>query len=187
MSTIEATITTVQQDANTGWYRVATDDERIKRLDTKDSDRAKQAAALKGRRSRITFSEKESNNINPHTNRPYMDRYFEAAEALNSQSADGIEIVQQGQQTGRKTDPNDAWRMCLNKGGELAVMTLPLMPDDQRSFEIQKQIATAWAKFFYFTPLPAEGVNTAAAALGFGDAPQPDFTSSAAAPDDIPY
>ena len=40
-------------------------------------------------------------------------------------------------------------------GAKLAVQTLPMMPVQQRSFEVQKQIATAWAEFAFFAEPPA--------------------------------
>ena len=156
MPSIDARITKVEQDASTGWFRITTDHDRIGRLDTKRENLGEEAAQLmrEGVLARIEFAERESTNVNPHTNRPYMNRHYESGVALGEKPvAPGIEVIGQ---TNRRTDPADAWRMCLNKGGELAVLTLPMMPTAQRSFEVQKQIAVAWAEFFFFTALPSQ-------------------------------
>jgi len=150
MPSIEARIVSVEHDTTTDWYRIGTDHERVKRLDTKVREKAQEAAELKksGALALIDFTEKQG-NINPHTQRPYLNRYYEHAGPIDVANDDGITTVAQ---TGRKTDPGDAWRICLAAGGKLAVATLPLM--EQRSFEAQKQVAYAWAEYFYFTPPP---------------------------------
>lgn len=153
MPNIEARITKVEQDAGTGWYRISTDHPDVSRLDTKIPEKAREAGALKeqGAVALIDYTEKPG-NINQNTGQRYMNRYYEKAGPLATpEVATGIDVVQP---TGRKTDPQDAWRMSLAKAGELAVSTLPLMPEEQRSFEVQKQIALAWARFFYYTPPP---------------------------------
>jgi hypothetical protein len=155
MPTIDAKITKVEQDQATGWYRITTEHDRVQRVETKKHDLAEQAAELmrEGVMARIEFTERDSQNINPHTNKPYLNRYYEGAVPLvDPRPQQQIEQVS----TGRKTDPNDAWRMCLNKGGELALRTLPMMPTAQRGFDVQRQIARAWAEFFYFTGAPAQ-------------------------------
>lgn len=156
MPSIDARITRIELDQSTGWYRIHTDDERVQRVETKRRDLADEAEKVMQSRmpARIEFSEKEG-NLNPHTQRPYINRYFEKATMLGEPKAEpsGIEVVQQ---TGRKTDPSDAWRICLAAGGKLAVATLPMMPVAQRSFEVQKQIAVAWAEFFFFSTAPAQ-------------------------------
>jgi hypothetical protein len=162
---IDARITKIELDANTGWYRIHTDDERIVRVETKRRDLAEDADKIRESRlpARIEFTEREG-NVNPHTQRPYINRYFEKATPLGDATPpSGIEVVQQ---TGRKTDPGDAWRICLAAGGKLAVATMPMMPVTQRDFGTQKQIAIAWAEFFFFSTAPAQpslngaGVNS---------------------------
>lgn len=165
MATVEARITKVEKDESSGWYRISTDDGEVKRLDTKIAEKAKEAAALKGVLAQIEFTERQG-NPNPHApGTYYLNRYYERAGSVEVAQDDGIDIVQQ---TSRKTDPEDAWRMCLNKGGELAVRTLPLMGENQRSFEVQKQIALAWAMFFLFTPMPSLEQLTFGGGNGFG-------------------
>src|SRR5215467_328925 len=85
MATVEARITKVEQDENTGWYRITTDDEHIRRLDTKVAEKAHEAAQLKeqGVLAQIEFTEQQSKNINPHTNAPYMNRYYERAGSID--------------------------------------------------------------------------------------------------------
>jgi hypothetical protein len=87
----------------------------------------------------------------------------------------------------RGEDPERSWRICLQTGGKLAVATMPLMPVDQRSFDVQKQIATAWATFFYFTPPPASGVREFAGGSGSYDSAATGERYESAPDDDIPW
>jgi hypothetical protein len=154
---IDARITKIELDQNTGWYRIHTDDERVQRVETKRRDLADEAEKIMQSRvpARVEFTEREG-NLNSHTGKPYINRYFEKATPLGDSAppaSSGIEVVQQ---TGRKTDPGDAWRICLAAGGKLAVATLPMMPVAQRDFGTQKQIALAWAEFFFFSIAPSQ-------------------------------
>jgi hypothetical protein len=167
MASLEANITKVEKDESTGWYTIRTDDDEIKKLATKQEKPAKEAAALRrdGVRAAITYTLREKPREDGGVFKNYYLDKAEAAVASNG-SDDGIEVVRQEQAPSRKTDPQDAWRMCLNKGGELAVLTMPLMPVEQRDFDTQKRLAVAWARFFFFSPLPdrAEMAFTAAPA-----------------------
>ena len=156
MAEIEARITGVQLDQGTGWYRIIPDHPTVKKLETKKSELAEQAAELmkSGTLARISYTEKPSTNVNPHTNQPYLNRYFDGALPIAAPAtSSGIEVVEQ---TGRKTNPTDAWRICLAAGGKLAVATLPMMPVSERGFEVQKRIAIAWAEFFFFSQAPSQ-------------------------------
>ena len=184
MPSVEARITKVEQSGD--WYRIFTDDERIPRLDTKIAEKAKEAAQLKKTEqlALIDYTERQG-NINEHTGRPYMNRYYEKAGALakpEPDEDDGIERAQPtSQEMQRKTDPTDAWRMCLNKGGELAVATLPLMKEGQRDFADQRAIAIAWATVFFATPPP--GMNGSSPPADDHDFEQPPPRGD----DDIPF
>lgn len=176
MPTVEARITGVEQDASTGWYRITTDDESIRRLDTKVAEKAREAAELKksGDLALIEFSEKQGTNINPHTQRPYMNRYYEQAGSVEPETIEAPPDIPLITPTRAKTDPDEAWRICLAAGGKLAVATLPLLDKEQQDFDSQKKIASAWARFFFFS-----------------HAPKPEFADLAgagnAADDDIPF
>jgi len=156
MPSIDTHITKVEKDEATGWGRISTDDPNVKTLQTKRPDLLAEAGQLRlsGVLVRIEYTEREG-NVNPNTGRPYLNRYYEKATALGEppQATDsGVETVRQ---TRTPTDPDEAWRISLAAGGKLAVMTLPMMPTAQRSFEIQKRIALAWAEFFFFTSRPS--------------------------------
>jgi hypothetical protein len=154
MPSIEARITKVEQDAGTGWYRISTDDERVKRLDTKIEEKAQEAARLmnEGSLVLIDFTERQG-NPNPHQpGSYYMNRYYEQAGSL-AEKKEEIPVVTP---TGRRTDPEDAWRIALSVGAKLAVETMPLMPAEQRTFEAQKRIAHAWAEWLTSTPSPSQ-------------------------------
>jgi hypothetical protein len=158
-----ATISDVEHNMSTGWYKVVTD--KLGKLSTKWPERAQQALDLKGSECRIRYTEgRPSGNVNPHTGQPYPpDKFFESAEPLatgnggggftsTGGSSDMVEL--------RGENPEKTWRIALQVGGHLAVDTLPLLPNEQRTFEAQKQIALAWAKFFYFTPVPPAMVGS---------------------------
>jgi len=153
MATIEARITGVQKDEGTGWFRIGTDHDKVKRLDTKIEDKAKEALALKrsGEVAVIQYTPKP--RYDEQTGRTYPNNYYEKALAkANGDSADsddGIEVIRP---TSRTTNPDDAWRMALSTGAKLAVATLPLM--EKRDFNTQKTVALAWADFIVGTPRP---------------------------------
>ena len=180
---LEAHVTKVSKDEGTGWFTIETDGEP-KKLTTKNERPAKDAAALRrdGALAVLTYTPKDRHD----GDRVYHNFYLDKAEAAkNGSGDDGIEVVR-AEGTSRKTDPRDAWRMCLNKGGELAVRTLPLMPTEERDFDTQKRIATAWARFFYFTPTPSpDEVAFAAEPSGPGAYDEPG--ASYEDPEDIPF
>ena len=188
MPTIEARVTSYTKDGP--WSRFGTDHPDVKRLDTKKEPLAQEAIRLmeKGVLARISYTEHASGNINPNTNRPYPpDRYWEHGEEIENgdsqitTAAQTAQAAQQAAQTaptgareyGWKTQPDDAWRMALTSGTERAVQTLQHMPENQRSFDVQKRIALAWASFIFFTPKPQS----------FGDA----VAGTNDNPDDIPF
>lgn len=170
MAMIEAHIQKVEREVGSDWGSIFTDHETVKKLTTKRADLLTEAAGYKqsGVLVGIDFTEQVKRLDDGRTFRNY---YYNGGGILHQASAngashdDGIDVVQP---TTRKTDPDDAWRMCLNKGGELAVGTLPMMPSEQRDFETQKTIARAWAEFFLFEPRPD----------GPGAAPQPSAASA---------
>lgn len=153
MPSIDTRITRVEQDPN-GWYRIHTDDPRIKRLDTKQEPLAKEAQAFMRTEAlvRIEFSEREG-NINTNTGQPFINRYYERGTQLGETPAqdDGIPRVTP---TRAVTDPREAWRICLAAGGKLAVMTMPMLAVADRTIEKQMTLATAWAEFFFFSQAP---------------------------------
>lgn len=192
MSSVRAHIVKVEQDPSSGWGKIFTDDPNVKVLQTRIAEKLKEAGALKksGELALIEFSEKQG-NVNPHTGQPYLNRYYERAGSISMPEDEGIDVVQQAAPT-RKTDPDDAWRMCLNKGGELAVATLPLMQEGQRSFDDQKAVAVAWARFFFFTPQPRPEEMAFGGGNGFGAGNSDDWASRGEATpphgdDDIPF
>lgn len=181
MATIEARVTAVEQELGNDWVRVRTDHPQVKRLDTKDQDRAQQAVAARnsGEIVLINYTQRPSRNVNPHTGQPYQDYYFDGILAGGARTngattaGAGIEVVQPGQVqgTGRKTDPEDAWRMTLAKSAELAVRTLPLL--DDQSPESQWRLTLWWANRIYSTPPPGPGQTQPAHDPGFATTTSP--------------
>lgn len=183
MASVEARITGVEQDASTGWYRITTDDERVRRLDTKVAEKAREAAELKksGDLARIEFSEKQG-NTNPHTGQPYLNRYYERAGSIETpreaDDDDGITIVKP---TRPATDPAEAWRICLAASAKLALDTYPPeVRGEPGAFEVQKKIAVAWARFLYFSRPPEAGFDDLVAS-------EQSMTVTAPADDEIPF
>lgn len=167
-----------------GWTRIETDS-RPQFLDTKREDLIAEARQLmrEGVVAIIEYTERDGRNINPNTGLPYKDRYYEGARtASNGRQRDAEpehrepepeqrrerEPEPRATAYGYRTHPESAWRMALTSGSERAVQTLPLMPTEERTFEVQKQIALAWAIWITNTP-------------------QPDSYDDAPPEDDIPY
>ena len=151
-SVIVCTIEKVEHNMETGWFNIKTS---AGRYDTKIKDKADEALALRGQEVQLWYSPgRASGNINPHTGQPYPpNNYYERAQRIGAAPAangGGFDAPSGG----GGENPERSWRICLQTGGKLAVATLPLMPNEQRSFDTQKQIALAWAKFFHFTPVP---------------------------------
>src|SRR5215471_12283675 len=208
MATIEARITKVEHDVGTGWYSILTDHGEVKKLQTKMIAKAEEAAGLKGEVALIEYSAKDSQNTNPHTGKPYRNIYYERArtapsgngasggiDTVGGETASGIE--QAPERPLRKMDPSEAWRICLGTGAKLALMTLPMMPTEQRTFEVQKQIALAWAMWIFSTPLEGAsaydggpGTNTSGRSPGAYSEPEPGGGHEQAPPpsdEDIPF
>jgi len=182
VETIRATVEKVEHDIGTGWYRISTDHASVKRLDTKKTELAEQAAELKrsGAQAEISYNERVVNK----DGRTYRNYYYENGVPASGNGS-GIETIQP-QQQGRKTDPGEAWRIALSVGAKLAVETLPLMAPEQRSFETQKKIALAWASFVFYTPL----IENPGAALAYAQTapePDPEWGSPPPEDEDIPF
>lgn len=154
MPSVEAHITKVEKDAQYDWFRIHTDDGRVKRLDTKIEEKAREAMSLmeSGSLALIDYTEKQGRE-NPHAPGTYfMDRYYEKAGSLAEKQSE-IPVVTE---TRRPDDPGTAWRIALSVGAKLAVETMPMMPTEQRTFEAQKRIAHAWAEWLISTPSPSQ-------------------------------
>lgn len=163
MPTAEAKITKVRLDESTGWYEIQTDNQDIRKLTTKIAAKASEASALK-QQGALAIIEYTSKPRTLADGRTFQNYYYDSAIASDEPSPadDGIERVSP---PARKTDPSDAWRICLGAGAKLAVATLPLMPDEQRDFDTQKRIAIAWARFIYSTPYEQAPPSSAQSSL----------------------
>lgn len=177
MATVEGSINEVRNNVDTGWYEIKVDGFG-KSLRTKRDELAQLAAKLKrsGTIALVEYTHKP--RTDEATGRVYDNYYFENATPVEEPTAsdDGIERVST---PSRKTDPGDAWRITLSAGAKLAVATLPLMPNEQRTFETQKRIAEAWAEWIYFSRPPE-----APELDGAGDDPYGDPLPNE---DDIPF
>ena len=196
MATIEARITRVEHDPTSGWYTIHLDNPDIAKVTTKLEQKAREAASLKqsGDVALIEYSHKT--RPNPHGG-VYNNYYYERAATHVPEAQDdgdlGIETIATPQSsTGRApTPPEDAWRMAKSTGAKLAVHTLPLMPVDQRTFDVQKQIAIAWASWIDETPKPSSSTSSGNRGPGLGSdgyGEPPDFDRPPAhTDDDIPF
>jgi hypothetical protein len=197
---IQAHITKVEKEIDSEWGTIYTDHGSVKKLTTKLADKLTEAAEFKrsGSLASIEYTEKSRTVDTEGGPRTYRNYYFERAAAATNGAApaaeSGIDIVggpaapAGGPQGGRKTDPDDAWRMAITSGSERAVQTLPLMPIEQRDFETQKTIAKAWAEFIFFTTRPSAPTSHAAQPVNTGPGAyhEPDGPP-ARGDDDIPY
>lgn len=154
---IEATIQDVTQNFETGWFSVKTNRGKF---DTKIREKADEALSLKGSDVRLFYVEgRASGNVNPHTGQPYPPpRYYDRADRIVSSNGGGGFTQDAPQRRG--LDRDEVWRICLSVGIKASVATLPLMPSEQRTFPIQCEIATAWAKFLYFSSAPDLGASS---------------------------
>lgn len=180
MAVITARITRVFREEGSDWIRIETDHETVKRLDTKDEQRAAQAVAARtaGEPVDIDFKSVPSKNTNPHTGQPYPpSHYFNGVLEQAKPAASGIETVTKEAETQRPTDPATAWRISLAAGAKLALSSLAYMPNaESLTFEDYQQMALAWGFFLYTTPFPSDPVAVA----GDGAVPLPEL-------DDIPF
>jgi hypothetical protein len=157
---IDAHIASVARKQPGGaWFRVETDDPTIKWLDTNDDGLAQEAMkfALDGTFLRIEFNERDSKTINERTGKPYRDRYLVSLSPLAegaAQQQQRLEIPVAEPQTRSKTDPDDAWRMSLAKGAEIAARLYPFLPPEQQNFPSLTRAARLWGEFFYFSERP---------------------------------
>jgi hypothetical protein len=149
MATAEVTIQRVTQNFDTGWYTVETDQGKYA---TKIAELASEAKSLEGKHVLLDYDEQVVNKPAPDGSgmRTYRNRYYNRAS--EAPATNGPAVIEQV--SSRRTPREDAWRMCLGVGAKCAVDTLALMPNEQRTFDIQKTIALAWAKFLFFTPMP---------------------------------
>ena len=175
MPTVEAQIVG-KVEKPTGWTRYETD-ARPRYLDTKRPDVIERADALMYERvsGLLEYSERQSGNINPHTQRPYVDYYLE--DVLAGSNGHGRrddrrddhrderrrEPEPERRQTepedrgfGWRTHPVDAWRMTLGMAAKLAIQTLPLLPVEQRGPEDQWVLTLWWANRIWFQSQPSD-------------------------------
>jgi len=190
MPMLRAKVTKVEHDLGTGWYRITTDHGDVKRLDTKKQELAEQAARLKesGVTAEIDYTER------PRTvdGRTYRNFYWENGEAAGdgSSAAGGIEEIggQDGQSFQRRKHPDERWQIALQGGMHAAIATLPFLAPDQRSFDHQKRIATAWAVFLFHSSL--DNAQEAVPTRGIDWEPQGDpgpENRPSPQDDDIPF
>jgi hypothetical protein len=95
MLQVVGTLTGIES-RNGGWSAIAILEEGNqypKKLSTKKQELISQAISLMGNVVTAAYNESESNQINPHTSSPYINRYLEAI-ALGA-----VQIVQPGQQS----------------------------------------------------------------------------------------
>lgn len=192
MPVITAHITRITRNEGSDFADIFTDYDQGK-FSTKIPEIVADAVAAKksGALAEIEFNE----STREKDGRTYHNRYLKRVSAAEPEPEPDIEIVP-ASALGRKTDPEDAWRMSLAAGSKLAIGTLPMLPEGKRSFELQRKLALAWASFIFFTPSP-DGFQ-AAVAVSSGDPNDPEWGSAGEQPvphyghvpneaDDIPF
>jgi len=160
----------------TGWTRIETDG-RPRFLDTKVEELVDLARQLMrdGSVNILDYNERESGNINPHTNKPYVDYYFNGvATSSNGRTREErrddhrdreperrpepqpVPATYDERGFGWRTHPVDAWRMTLGMAAKLAIHTLPLLPVEQRDPESQWILTLWWANRIWFQSQPSD-------------------------------
>jgi len=174
-------ITKVEQEVGSPWFRIGTEDPEIKGLSTQDQDRATEALGLKGERVLLKYDERIVNK----NGRTYNNRYYQSATRAEPEAPapqfDQVEPKRAG------LPDKERWSISLGVGIKAAVATLPYFPDDQRTFELQKQVALGWARFHFFTPMPEREMAFAGGATTPGAYDDPGSELPPPADDDIPY
>jgi len=144
----ETTIKKVRDKNEHGWYNVEVNfldhpDWEGEPVATKKRDIAAAARELQGEPVELDFTHRKNGEYN---------NYFLNGVLPLKKSEPQFEPAERSSSTreyGYKTQPGDAWRMCLNNGGELAVRVMP-----QADFKEQVRYAYDWAKFFFFLRVP---------------------------------
>src|SRR5215467_1038224 len=156
----------------TGWFAITTTG-TPKTLETSQEDLIAEAREFRdtGLLVEIDYDEKESQAINLHTGKPFVNRYYNGATAAK-EADDEVAARSDGQrQYGWKTDPDDAWRICLSVGLERAVQLAIARGNGLDKAAISSE-ALDLAELLYTTakPGPAKG-ETPAEAVPFGEQP----------------
>jgi len=158
MPTVEAQITGLSEKT-AGWWRIEID-RRPNWFDTKREDLVEEARRLlrEGSTNLLQYNERDSRNINPNTNEPYKDRFYEGMLAAggNGREPERRQAKTGDRGFGWRTNPVDAWRMTLGMAAKLAVDTLPLLPVEQRDPESQWTLMKWWANRIWFEPMPPD-------------------------------
>lgn len=177
MPELRARIIDVSPPNQNGWVRITTDG-KPSALQTQREQLIEEAEAFlnSGAVLEITYTEQESRNLNPHTQKPYINRYYESAkQASNGASAsDGASARPRGGGDGDpgfgyKTWPDDAWRICLSVGTERALQLAALEEKRDLGFERLWRLAYAFAVGLYTTPKPSG--QALAESISFGEQP----------------
>jgi hypothetical protein len=176
MPQLRARITEVKPKLNrdgdpTGWFAVTTSG-TPKTLETSQEDLIEEARQWRdnGLLVEIDYDEKESSTINQHTGKPFVNRYYNGATAAK-ESDDEVAAQNGRREYGWKTDPDDAWRICLSVGLERAVDLARIegkVPETEQLWTRAKGLAT----LLFTTPKPGAAKGEApAASVAFGEAP----------------
>lgn len=181
MPSVNAHVTKIEHDVSTGWFRIATDDPTVKRLDTKRAEIAHQAAAFKqsGALAALEFTQ---NTRTLDDGRTFENFYLERAVAAQAAlpMTNGDSAIETITPTMRKTEPGDAWRITLAASAKLAVGCIPVLEKGgyELNLEALQRLALTWAEFLWTTPAPGAQPEPSFTSTGGGDS----FTDS-----DIPF
>ncbi|HSV08558.1 MAG TPA: hypothetical protein VLI07_18725 [Candidatus Binatus sp.] len=202
MQEMVAEIIRVKEDGD--WYRIFTDNDDVERLDTKDEDKAREAAGLKGKGpSLIVFNQRTRPKRDGKG--VWEDNYYDHAEPYVERQQklpldDGIERGGDDGKTMSRTHPETAWRISLGTGVKVAMLLLPNVAEEQRTIERVKGLAREVAEFLFFEPVPDYPSTPLATTpgfraprmRGFGERdwtpdPGPDPSHPGYGDDDIPF
>jgi len=153
----------------TGWFAITTTG-TPKTLETSQEDLIEEAREYRdtGLLVEIDYDERESQTINQHTGKPFVNRYYNGATAAKEADDAVVAAATGPREYGWKTDPDDAWRICLSVGLERAVELLGQGAPADEAWKTGHQLAVK----LYTTPKPAPAKGeTPAEEVSFGEKP----------------
>lgn len=141
------------------WIQVPGSQYPVK-IDTQDAYLVRESYDARGGNIDATYTEQDGRNINPHTGRPYRNRYLQSLQRMNGGAPQSNPAVFQtpnapnvpqlppvSPEYGRQTNPVDAMRMSRAAAAKIAVLHLPYLPEEERTFARLMSIAEGWRQY----------------------------------------
>lgn len=142
-------------EKTSGWFTVEVEvpgSQYPLRLDTKREELLKEVRAIGSSIATWTYTENESDRVNPHNNRPYINRYLEAVElgSLGPGEADSPDPEKSDRMSKAEWNAKDSAihkMACVKAASKALTHTIPSDPsteDLNRFMERVAHLATGW-------------------------------------------